>query len=98
MRIETSLESFTIWLSASDTKDWATGYPCWPCSKLRGKRVRADFDTNGLLDLSVNGRPPTESLDLDCTELNAIIADHLKGQLPKGHPCFFVAVGQFDHA
>lgn len=86
--------SLRVRLSARDTEDWAT-YPgrAWPCSTLRGKRISATFDTNGLCDLSIDGKDAPDDIDGD--ELSAIIADHLDGAIPVDHPIYFVAVGQF---
>lgn len=81
-----------LWLSANDTENWATRPgKRWPCSQLRGKRLFAEFDRNGLVDLAINGR----STDCDVNELNAITSDHLRAKLSPDHPAYFVAVGQF---
>ena len=64
-----------LWLSANDTYNWAhkTGNS-WPCSQLSGKRLFAQFASNGdLEDFAINGR--TE--DIDANELNAITEDFL---------------------
>ena len=92
MRIQDNGSSFAIWLSADDTHTWATDAPAWPCSQLRGKRLRAEFDVNGLVDYAVNGR---DCADLMGDELSAIVADFAGQKLPTDHPCYFVAVGQF---
>ena len=82
-----------IWLSANDTHAWAhKAGAVWPCSELAGKRLFAEFDTNGLLDMAVNGR----TSDIPADEFNAITSDHLAEKLPVDHPCHFVAVGQFQ--
>lgn len=95
MRTAIHSDSFTVWLSAQDTYDWA-GKPMasWPCSTLANKRLVASFDTNGLYDLSVNGRDTSE--DTDGNELSAMVSDFMANKLPKDHPCYFVAVGQFQ--
>ena len=73
-----------LFLSGEDTWNWADGYTpdgfqkkhdgAWPCSQLRGKRVKAEFDRKGnLVDLTVNGRSAPD--DLSCDELNAIVED-----------------------
>ena len=49
--------AITVWLSATDTSEWARVH--WPCSELAGRRIRADFDTNGLLDYTIDGRSRT---------------------------------------
>jgi hypothetical protein len=94
LRLIDNGDSFTVWLSANETYQWARRPgEAWPCSQLAGHRVRASFDTNGLYDYAVDGRYHD---DLDCNEFNALIADHVGGRLHPNHPCYFVAVGQFD--
>lgn len=93
MRLTDDGTAFTVWISASETYSWAhRSGSAWPCSQLAGHRVRATFDTNGLLDYAVDGRYHD---DLDCNEFNALIADHVADRLPTNHPCYFVTVGQF---
>lgn len=97
MRLQDSGNAVTLWVSARDTYDWAHRIgAAWPCSTLSGKRFVATFDTNGLLDLTVNGRYPSESLDIDGNELSAICSDLLRDRIPKDHSVYFVAVGQFE--
>lgn len=96
MKFEDSGTAVTVWLSATDTYEWARRPgEAWPCSELAGRRIRADFDSNGLLDLTIDGRPPGDRLYIPVDEFNALIADHLKNKLPEDHPCYFVVVGQF---
>ena len=84
-----------LWLSARDTYDWAhRSGSSWPCSQLSDRRVFAAFDTNGLCDLSIDGGKGEQ--DIDATEFNAIVSDHLAKRLPKDHPSWFVVVGQFQ--
>ncbi len=93
MRLKDHGSGFTLWVSAGETYDWARKPgAAWPCSTLEGKRIRADFDTNGLLELTIDGRTAG---DVDGTELSAIIADHAGTVLATDHPCYFVAIGQF---
>lgn len=93
MRLKDFGHSVTVWLSADDTWRWANrSGSCWPCSRLSGKRLRAEFDSNGLLDYAVNG---AYLEDLGGDELSAIVADHLADRLDPEHPCYFVTVGQF---
>jgi len=101
MRISIQDASFTIWLSASDTWTWANGYrsrseghdpECWPCSTIEDKRIRASFDDNGIVDLTVNGR---DDDDIDGSELSCCVADHAASKLSSDHPAYDVAVGQF---
>lgn len=92
MKTQIFESGFKLWLSAADTDDWATcPGKSWPCSQLRGKRLFAEFDRNGLCDFAVNGR----MADIDGNELTAIVADHIGPKLPKDHPCYQVAVAQF---
>lgn len=83
----------TVWISADETWRWArrSGH-AWPCSELEGRRIRASFDSCGLLELAIDGR---DGVDVPSDELNACLADHLAGRLEASHPCWFVAVGQF---
>lgn len=69
-------KGYTLWLSARDTYDW-THKPgaCWPCSTLSDKCIVVCVDSNGLCDLTVNGRSDSGNIDAD--ELRAIVADHL---------------------
>jgi hypothetical protein len=95
MRAAISPSAFTLWLSSADTARWArggTGNGMWPCSDLSGKRVKADFDSNGLLDLTVNGK---RDAYVSSNELSAIVADFMESKLSEDHPTHFVAVGQF---
>lgn len=93
MRLQDNGDSFAIWVSARETQDWATRPgDAWPCSTLAGKRLYAAFDTNGLFDLTVNGR---DSVDIDSHEFNALVSDFAAERLNADHPCYFVAVGQF---
>jgi len=100
MKLSTTPTGFTIWLSATNTQCWALGFNKWngikwPCSALGGRRLRADFDTGGLVDLTIDGRAVSERLELPSDELNAILYDHLKDSLPTDHSCYHVAVGQY---
>lgn len=82
-----------LWLSANDTYEWANrDGASWPGSQLSGCRLSAEFDSNGLVDYSIDGKT---GVDVDVNEFNAIIADFLKTRLQPGHECYAVAVGQF---
>lgn len=96
MRILIHESSVKLWLSARDTYEWAhRSGSSWPCSQLSDHRLFVEFDRNGLVDLSVdNGNSGCS----DANELNAITSDFLAQKLPKAHPCYFVAVGQFQNA
>jgi hypothetical protein len=77
MRIQGCGNGYTIWLSAQDTEDWARRPGAsWPCSTLAGHRLRIEVDSNGLCNLSVDGRYG----DVDGHELDACVADHLPAE------------------
>lgn len=63
-----------VTVSARETEAWARRPGAsWPCSTLRGRRLRAEFDGRGnLVGLTVNGR---RGDDVDGHEFNAIMAD-----------------------
>lgn len=66
--------SYTMWLSADDTYNWAA---VWPCSDLRNRKIKAMVDSNGLYHCAIsplNGKGFNESSD---SEFEAIIRDHL---------------------
>lgn len=88
MKLRDNGTSFVVWVSAQETRHWARW---WPCSGLSGRRVMAAFDTNGLYDLAVDGK----DWDGDANELSALVADFAGRRIKEGHPCYFVAVGQF---
>ena len=93
MRFKDSGNAITIWLSARDTVEWATRPgAAWPCSTLRGKRLCADFDMSGLIDLTINGK---DGADCDCHEFNAITSDFIETRITPDHLVWFVTVGQF---
>ncbi len=93
MKTQITPNAVKLWLSASDTYDWANRADAsWPCSTLEDKRLFVEYDTNGLCDIAIDGKSDG---DCDAHELNAMVADHLAGKLPKEHPCYFVVVGQF---
>lgn len=82
MRLDHTENGTRIWLSANDTYKWSTKPGAvWPCSQLRNRRLFAEFDRHGdLVDLCVDGGRGDQ--DIDSTEFNACITDHL----PDGHP------------
>jgi hypothetical protein len=90
MQYHDSGRAISVRISGRETSDWARR---WPCSTLRGKRVRADFDTNGLLDLALDGGRGAQ--DCDAHELNALVSDFVARRMSREHPCYFVVVGQF---
>jgi hypothetical protein len=76
MRIHKDDGGMKIWLSKTDTERWAEH---WPGSALSGRRVFAEFDSQGdLVDVVFGGGRG----DQDCPEheLMAIIADATKQQ------------------
>ena len=82
MKVQISNNNIKLWLSADDTYDWAhKSGAIWPCSKLAGKRLFAEFDENGLVDYRVNGR---DGIDIPSDEFNAITSDSLRLKLPGG--------------
>jgi hypothetical protein len=95
MRVRIEDDSVTLWLSASDTWDWAHRRgAAWPGSQLGGRRLVACFDRHGLVDLTIDGGRGDQ--DVCCDEFNAITSDFLKQKLPQNHPCYFITVGQFQ--
>jgi hypothetical protein len=99
VRVRIDPDSVKLWLSESDTYWWANRPgESWPGSTLEGHRVFAEFDSNGLLDLTVDGEYLEEGEDIDSNEFNAITSDFLEKRLPKNHPAWLVTVGQFRGA
>lgn len=99
MRIKDRGNSFTIWLSADDTYEWAhrIGF-AWPCSTLAGHRLRASFDTCGLYDIAIDGKFPGIGSDVDGSEVSAIVSDYAAARIRPEHPAYYVAIGQFRAA
>ena len=94
MRTRIDDDSFTLWLSASDTDDWRCAHPAsWPCSTINGRPIMVQFDANGLLDFTVSSKNAPD--DIDGNELSAMVADVMATRLPRTHPAYFVAVEQF---
>lgn len=70
-----SIRGYTLWLSADDTYNWAHREgAAWPGSTLSGERVVVCVDSNGLCDLTINGK---SDQDCDSNELSALVTDHL---------------------
>src|SRR5262245_7216944 len=99
MRMQVTDHGVTLWLSANDTYAWSRGEHVklpgkgrWPCSELANRRVVASFDSHGVNDIFVSG----PDSDPSANEFNAITSDFLALKLPKDHPAYFVAVGQFE--
>jgi hypothetical protein len=82
MRVQRHASATKLWLSANDTYNWANrDGNAWPCSFLSGRRLFAEFASNGdLVDLSIDGGHG----DQDCpsNELDAIVADYLGSAHP----------------
>ena len=78
-----------VGLSAAETEAWARGCaPAdghWPCSELSGRRLFAAFDTNGIVELEIDGGHGDQDVDHD--ELYACLSDYLRGdnRLPADH-------------
>jgi hypothetical protein len=103
MKVLDNGEVFTIWLSSNDTHQWSLGLAPrgkngrWPVSQLASRRIKATFDTSGLLDCTVDGRNLSEDSRfwVPVDEFNAIVADFAETVMDKEHPAFYVVVGQF---
>ena len=72
-----TVTGYIMYLNDNDTWDWANKIgAAWPGSSLAGERCAVYVDSNGLYDLTVNGRDVSNG-DIDTTELEAIVSDHL---------------------
>ena len=70
---------YVMYLSANDTYAWAhKAGACWPCSRLSNHRAVISVDSNGLYDLTIDGR---ENAYIDADELQACVSDHLSADL-----------------
>ena len=78
-------DTFYLSFGVTDSLEWAK---TWPGSALSGKRGYVEFDSGGLSDAAL-------PRDVPNAELNAFIADMVRDDLPKDHPCYYAAVGQF---
>ena len=95
MRVQVNNCNVKLWVSANETYEWAHRVgKSWPCSQLSGKRLFAEFDGSGLLDIAINGR----MTDCDANEFNALTSDMLRdsGKVPTDHPAYYVNIGQFQ--
>ncbi len=69
---------YALYLSKRNVEDWATRPgSVWPCSTLRGHRLYVGVDSNGLVDLTIDGKDATEWIDGH--ELDAIVGDAIRG-------------------
>lgn len=94
MRTGIMADNVKVYLSTKETYCWANRPgKSWPGSVFAGRRIFAEFDSNGLVDCLIDGR---YGQGFDGNEFNAIIADHLRAKLPKEHKLYFVIIGQFD--
>lgn len=92
MRVQITPNTVKLWASARDTYKWANRDGArWPCSQLENRRFFAEFDANGLLNFTLDGR---DGAPADANEFNACTSDLLRARLPVNHPAHFVAVGQ----
>lgn len=67
---------FKVWISARETYNWAhKPDAAWPCSFLSDRRLFAEFDSNGLCDLAIDGGRGDQDCPAD--EFNALLADFL---------------------
>lgn len=96
MKTQITESRIKLWLSKQDTWDWAMRpNDIWPGSRLSSHRLFAEFDENGLIDMSIDGHSAVFP-DVTTTELNAITSDFLRNKLAKDHPLYHITVGQFD--
>ena len=96
MRLLDNGDNVVIWASQRDTYNWAhRSGASWPCSTLSDKRFVAAFDTDGLVEFTVNGSD-SNLYEVDSAELSAICADLVGTKIDSTHPCWFVVVGQFQ--
>lgn len=83
MRIVKTAHGIKLWASARDTAQWArkgspTGW--WPCSELSGRRLFAEFASNGdLVDMALDGGRGEQ--DIGAAEFGAFVEDALNGRL-----------------
>lgn len=75
---KTLVTYYQICLSAKETTAWARKpNATWPCSTLSGHRLMACVDSNGLCDLTIDGKFPSNPDVGSSGELEACITDHL---------------------
>lgn len=76
---------YQLCLSSNETYTWATKVNAsWPCSQLKGHRLRVTVDQNGILDYAIDG----QYKDIDDNELTACVADHLPDNCKHLWPCW----------
>jgi len=92
MRIKRQPSGYIMWLSANNTYDWAHRVDNrWPCSELSNHRLCVVVDNNGICDMTFDGATSWTN-DIDGTELDAIVSDHLPTDLRHLWPCWEVRV------
>lgn len=85
MKLRKEKSGYNLWLSATDTSNWAHRIGNnWPCSELSGHRCFVAVDQNGLCDFTLDGR----SADVSGDELSACVADHLPDDCKHLWPCW----------
>lgn len=95
MKTKINPTSIRLWLSANETYQWAhKPGATWPGSQLSGRRLFAEWDSNGLCGFAVDGK----QYDIDAVELSACTSDYLakSKNLSTEHPLWFIACGQFQ--
>ena len=84
MRVKEHIGGYNLWLTANETYKWAhKAGPTWPCSTLAGHKLFVAIDSNGLCDITLDGK---EALEIDSNELEACITDHLPESLHQFWP------------
>jgi hypothetical protein len=85
MRAKHSEHGTTLWLSKTDTFEWAHRPGVgWPCSTIANRSLVAVFDKIGdLVELSFNGGRGDQ--DCDSHEFNAIVSDFLRERFGSDH-------------
>lgn len=81
-------EAVIIEIAAEDTATWARRG--WPDAALAGHAITARCDSGGLYDYEVG-----KGLSAPSDELNALTTELLHELLPREHPAYYVAAGQF---
>ena len=80
MTITRTQSGYVMRLSARDTYAWANRPSAsWPCSGLRNHRLMVEVDSNGLYDMTVDGKIPDGNID--GSEIDACVSDHLPANL-----------------
>ena len=93
MKLKNYGDTITVWITTQETTSWVKqqGIHVTP-STLKGKAIRADFGTDGLVDLAINGQSPLDGYDF--SEFNMMIADLLADELTERHSCYKAVTGK----